>query len=363
MFPKKEIHLIQNMIQDAAGSCRRHPKSNNNNSIQPISTTSINRISSDEFTFHADESVSGKRLDSVVSSFIPSCSRSIAASLITKGKITVEDRIKKPSYKVKCGDKITGAIPDPEPVLFLPEPIELNILYEDSDIIVINKQPGIVVHPAPGHYSGTLVNALLFHCPDLTGIGGEIRPGIVHRLDKDTSGALVVAKNDISHTNLSLQFKERKVKKKYLALVCGNMEPDSGSIKLPIGRHPSDRKKMSVLTRKPKMAETLWEVLERFKVATLIEIDLKTGRTHQIRVHCAAKRHPVIGDQVYGNKSNLSIISNSNKNQEFSMQVKRHMLHAWKIRFDHPVTNKIMEFEAPMPEDMKEFISSLKGLS
>lgn len=361
MFPEKGIPLNQNVNKNAAGSCRRHPKSNENNSIQPISTSCINSISSEEFIFYADESVSGKRLDIVVSSFIPSCSRSIAASLIIKGKITVRDHIKKPSYRVKYGDKISGAIPDPEPVLFLPEPIELNILYEDSDIIVINKQPGIVAHPAPGHYSGTLVNALLFHCPDLTGIGGEIRPGIVHRLDKDTSGVLVVAKNDISHANLCLQFKERRVKKKYLALVCGSMEQDSGSITLPIGRHPWDRKKMSVLTRKPKMAETLWGVIERFEAVTFIGINLKTGRTHQIRVHCAAIRHPVLGDHVYGNRLKLSV--NSRKIQELSIQVKRQMLHAWKIRFSHPVTNKTMEFEAPLPDDMKELISLLKGLA
>ena len=351
--------MVQNVIPDTADSCRRYPKSNKNDCIQPISTNYINHISSKEFTFYADESISGKRLDIVVSSFIPSCSRSIAASLIIKGKITVLDHLKKPGYRVRCGDKITGTIPDPEPVLFLPEPIELNILHEDSDIIVINKQPGIVAHPAPGHYSGTLVNALLYHCPDLTGIGGEIRPGIVHRLDKDTSGVLVVAKNNISHTNLCLQFKERRVKKNYLALVCGRMEQDSGSITLPIGRHPSDRKKMSVLTRKPKIAETLWKVVERFEYLTLLEIDLKTGRTHQIRVHCAAIRHPVLGDQVYGNRSKLSV--DSKIIQDFSIQIKRQMLHAWKIRFEHPGTNKTMEFEAPLPDDMNKLISLLKG--
>nr|CBX31164.1 Uncharacterized RNA pseudouridine synthase ylyB [uncultured Desulfobacterium sp.] len=329
------------------------------NCIQPSSAICINHISSKEFTFYADESVSGIRLDIVVSSYIPLCSRSIAASLINKGKITVCNQIKKQGYKVKFGDKITGTIPDPEPVSFLPEPIELNILYEDSDIIVINKPPGIVAHPAPGHYSGTLVNALLFHCPDLTGIGGEIRPGIVHRLDKDTSGALVVAKNDISHTNLCLQFKERRIRKKYLALVWGNPEHDSGSITLPIGRHPSNRKKMSVLTRKPKTAETLWKVIERYKSVSLWEIDLKTGRTHQIRVHCAAIKHPVIGDQVYGNRPKLSV--DLKNTQDFYKQIKRQMLHAWKIGFMHPVTNKTMEFEAPLPDDMKELISSLKG--
>lgn len=361
MFRVKGIPLIQNVIKNAVGSCRRHPKSDENSVIKSLSKPTITRISSKEITFYVDEAVSGKRLDIVVSSFVSSCSRSIAASLINKGKITVLDCVKKPSYRVKYGDKISVAIPDPEPVLFLPEPIKLNILYEDSDIIVINKQPGIVVHPAPGHYSGTLVNALLFHCPDLTGIGGEIRPGIVHRLDKDTSGTLIVAKNDISHGNLSLQFKERRIKKRYLALVCGNIEQDSGTITLPIGRHSSDRKKMSVLTRKPKIAETSWKIIERFEAVTLIGIDLKTGRTHQIRVHCAAIGHPVLGDQVYGNRPKL--LFNLKRMQEFSIQVKRQMLHAWKIRFDHPVTNKTMEFEAPVPDDMKKLLSSLKRLT
>ncbi len=354
MFPEKKIQLNQK----TAGICRRQPKLNQSNCIQYLSNNCSNSISSNEFIVYADESTSGKRLDIVVSSFLPSSSRSMVSSLIIKGNIRVQEQIKKPSYRVKHGDKITGTIPEPAPVLYLPEPIELKILFEDSDIIVINKQPGIVAHPAPGHYSGTLVNALLFHCPDLTGIGGEIRPGIVHRLDKDTSGVLVVAKNDNSHASLSLQFKDRRVKKKYLALVCGNMEKDTGSIMLSIGRHPSDRKKMSISTRKPKIAQTLWKVIERFEDVTLLEVDLKTGRTHQIRVHCAAIRHPVLGDQVYGNRSKISVKS-SNK-EELPILVSRHMLHAWKISFDHPATNKKMEFEAPLHDDMQEVISLLK---
>ena len=315
-----------------------------------------------DFVICADESASGQRLDVVVSSLIPSCSRSIAASLILKGKITVQDNVKKPGYRVKYGDKISGTIPDPEPVRYLPEPIKLNVLHEDADIIVINKPPGMVIHPAPGHYSGTLVNALLYHCPDLPGIGGEIRPGIVHRLDKDTSGVLVVAKNDASLTSLAYQFRERKIRKKYLAIVHGSMEQDSGSIALPIGRHPSDRKKMSVLTRKPRMAETAWEVAERFETATLIRIDLKTGRTHQIRVHCAAIRHPVVGDLVYGGRSNSSAKSNGKESASGGLRLaKRQMLHAWRIKFNHPVTKKTMEFEAPIPNDMAELIDSLKA--
>ncbi|RPH52920.1 MAG: RluA family pseudouridine synthase [Desulfobacteraceae bacterium] len=314
------------------------------------------------FVICADESASGKRLDVVVSSLIPSCSRSIAASLILKGIISVQGNIKKPGYRVKYGDKISGSIPAPEPVRHLPEPLELDILHEDEDIIVINKPPGMVVHPAPGHYSGTLVNALLYHCPDLPGIGGEIRPGIVHRLDKDTSGALVVAKNDASLASLAYQFRERKIRKQYLALVHGSMEQDSGSIALPIGRHPSDRKKMSVLTRKPRMAETAWEVAERFDTATLIRIDLKTGRTHQIRVHCAAIRHPVVGDPVYGGRAKILVNSKIKGSATGGLKLaKRQMLHAWRIRFNHPATKKTMEFEAPVPDDMAELIGKLRN--
>lgn len=316
-----------------------------------------------DFVICADESASGQRLDVVVSSLIPSCSRSIAASLILSGKITVQDNVKKPGYRVRCGDKISGTIPDPEPGRYLPEPIELDVLHEDADIIVINKPPGIVVHPAPGHYSGTIVNALLFHCHDLAGIGGEMRPGIVHRLDKDTSGVLVAAKNDFAHAFLSFQFKERKIKKKYVALVYGSMEQDSGSIVLPIGRHTSDRKKMSVVTRKPRIAETYWKVVERLGVVSLISIDLKTGRTHQIRVHCSAIKHPVVGDQVYGHTRIKAPNTNNREKQELLKSVKRQMLHAWRIRFCHPSTKKTMEFEAPIPNDMAELIDSLKAMS
>ncbi|MFO7665402.1 MAG: RluA family pseudouridine synthase [Desulfobacterales bacterium] len=315
------------------------------------------------FTICVDGSVSGKRLDIVVSSFLPSCSRSLAASLIRKGNILVQDNLKKPGYRVIPGDKISGTIPDPDPICFTPEPIEINILYQDSDIIVINKAPGIVVHPAPGHYSGTIVNALLFHCSDLAGIGGEMRPGIVHRLDKDTSGVLVVAKNDSAHAFLSSQFRERKIQKKYLALVYGSMEQDSGSIKLSIGRDTSDRKKMSVVTRKPRIAETHWKVENRLEGVSLISIDLKTGRTHQIRVHCSAIKHPVVGDKVYGHgRINASNKNNKEINELFK-SVKRQMLHAWRIRFCHPSTNNIMEFEAPVPDDMAELIYSLKALN
>ena len=214
-----------------------------------------------------------------------------------------------------------------------------------------------MVHPAPGHHSGTLVNALLYHCPKLEGIGGALRPGIVHRLDKDTSGVLVVAKNDRAHLNLSRQFKSRQVKKKYLALVYGKMESDSGSVSLPIGRHPVDRKKMSTNSRKSRVAETTWQIRERFESASLIEVDLKTGRTHQIRVHCAAIKHPVIGDKVYGPRKTGR---NATYGKHIFESIPRQMLHAWRIELTHPVTEAMVSFEAPIPTDMQAVIAALR---
>jgi len=219
---------------------------------------------------------------------------------------------------------------------------------------VINKPPGIVVHPAPGHHSGTLVNALLYHCPKLEGIGGEIRPGIVHRLDKDTSGVMVVAKNSAAHQDLALQFKSRRIKKKYLALVYGRMASDSGRVELPIGRHPVERKKMSTHSRKSRLAETTWQVRKRFAQATLLEIHLKTGRTHQIRVHCAAIKHPVVGDSVYGGRK-------AGKSMAYDLlkSVPRQMLHAWQLEFAHPKTQKMRCFEAPIPSDIGDILDKL----
>jgi 23S rRNA pseudouridine1911/1915/1917 synthase len=217
---------------------------------------------------------------------------------------------------------------------------------------VINKEAGLVVHPAPGHYTGTLVNGLLYHCPDLTGVGGEIRPGIVHRLDKDTSGAIVVAKNDTVHNNLSLQFKSKKIKKKYLALVYGEIESDSGTISLPIGRHPIDRKKMSTISRKGRSAETSWRVKERFCGVTFLELSLKTGRTHQIRVHCATINHPIVGDSVYCSRKAVKSLIKS---------IPRQMLHAWCLGFTHPITQKFMSLEAPIPQDMSKVLNELRA--
>jgi 23S rRNA pseudouridine1911/1915/1917 synthase len=311
------------------------------------------------FTIRVDVTDSGKRLDLLVASRIGDCSRSFAATLIRDGKIRVLDEEKKPGYRVRAGEEIRGHIPSPEPVLFKPEPIPIHILHEDDDIIVVNKQPGLVVHPAPGHTSGTLVNGLLYHCPNLQGIGGEVRPGIVHRLDKDTSGVLVVAKNSGAHHGLSNQFKGRTIQKKYLALVYGKMKADSGTILLPIGRHPVDRKKMSIHSKKSRNAETTWKVKERFILATLIDIDLKTGRTHQIRVHCAAINHPVMGDPVYGGRRRRIPIETT---PGHCLSVPRQMLHARRLEFTHPSTHANLSFEAPIPSDMQEIITALRSI-
>ena len=266
----------------------------------------------------------------------------------------------KPGYRVKNGDQVKGIIPPPEPLTFRPEPIPIEILFEDDQMIVVNKQPGLVVHPAPGHYSGTLVNALLYHCPTLGSIGGKIRPGIVHRLDKDTSGVLVVARNDAAHHHLARQFKSRQVKKRYLALVHGQVKGESGTVAFPIGRHPVDRKKMSTRSRKARGAETRWKVKERFDGVTLLDLDLKTGRTHQIRVHCAAIGHPVVGDAVYGGRRRLAI-SGSRENVSPQIKVARQMLHAQFLQLVHPEDQRPMSFEAPLPADMAELIEAFRN--
>jgi 23S rRNA pseudouridine1911/1915/1917 synthase len=311
------------------------------------------------FTILVDKSGSGQRLDQFIASRIPVPSRAAAANLIRNGNIQVEGELKKPGYRVRAEDEISGRIPPPEPISFKPEPIEIDILYEDRHLIVVNKPAGLVVHPAPGHYTGTLVNALLYHIPDLEGIGGEIRPGIVHRLDKETSGALVVAKNADAHHHLAKQFKSRKIQKTYLALVLGKMKSDSGTISLPIGRHPKDRKRMSTISRKSRLAETSWKVRERFHGVTFIELDLKTGRTHQIRVHCAAINHPVLGDRVYGSqKAEKKALTEKDP----ATPIPRQMLHAWRLGFTHPATETTVSVEAPIPEDMETLIDELKKI-
>lgn len=317
------------------------------------------------FAILANESDQGRRLDAVVAAHIPGCSRSLAANLISNHEIVVDNLPKKPGYRIKAGDKILGRIPAPVETEYQPEPIPLHILYQDSHIVVLNKQAGLVVHPAPGHGSGTLVNALLYHCPDLAGIGGEIRPGIVHRLDKDTSGTMVVAKTASAHENLARQFKNRTVQKKYLALVYGELKSDEGSLKLPIGRHPVHRKRMSTASPKGRDAETRWKVRERLGGITLLESSLKTGRTHQIRVHCATMGHPVVGDPVYRPRKLWTNLKNLLPNLPPAVitalkLISRQMLHAWQLGFRHPAENKFLIFESPLPPDMADIINFLR---
>jgi 23S rRNA pseudouridine1911/1915/1917 synthase len=320
------------------------------------------------FTILANESDQGRRLDALVADRLPDCSRSRAANLIKNLEILVGNQPKKPGYRVKYGDKVHGRIPAPMQADYTPEAIPLQILYQDRHIVVIDKPAGLVVHPAPGHRSGTLVNALLYHCPDLAGIGGEIRPGIVHRLDKDTSGTMVVAKNAAALENLANQFKTRNVQKIYLALVHGQFRSDKGTILLPIGRHPVHRKRMSTVTRKGRNAETFWRVRKRFRGVTLLELTLKTGRTHQIRVHCATIGHPVVGDQVYRARKRLKDRARSSPKSSSSMATRlnaipRQMLHAWRLGLAHPDTGEDMMFESPIPEDMAALMEKLRQMA
>ncbi len=312
-------------------------------------------------TFTAAECQAGSRLDTVIAAQFPTLSRSYAGRLIRAGCVTVNGVTKKPRHVIRSGDVVRCEIPPPQPITCKPEPIPLSILYEDADVIVLNKPPGIVVHPAPGHHSGTLVNGLLHHCQDLKGIGGQLRPGIVHRLDKDTSGALVVAKDDTAHAALSRQFKKRLVQKRYLALVYGDMKTSAGVIDLPIGRHPTNRKKMSTKSRRSRSTETRWKIKERFSGVTLLEVDLRTGRTHQVRVHCSAIGHPVVGDAKYGGKKKWKELP-SQETKDIVKSVHRQMLHSWQLGFTHPRTGQLMSFESPVPDDMASVLKSLRAV-
>jgi 23S rRNA pseudouridine1911/1915/1917 synthase len=302
----------------------------------------------------------GRRFDLFLSSNMADCSRNRASELIRGGHITIGGVVKKPGYRLQAGDHVSGALPTPAPTVYLPEAIPLEILFEDAHIIVLNKPPGMVVHPAPGHSNGTLVNALLHHCSDLTGIGGELRPGIVHRLDKDTSGTLVVAKSEPALNHLAAQFKNRTVEKTYLALVRGRVRDTGGEIRLPIGRHQVHRKKMSVTSRRARTAHTEWTLRDRLGGASLLEVHLKTGRTHQIRVHCAAIGHPILGDAVYGGRRQRSESVFDNLGNAVPIPG-RQMLHAWRLTIVHPATGRGMRFESRMPADMAAVVERLGG--
>lgn len=276
-------------------------------------------------------------------------SRARAQKLIENGNVTINDKsIVKSNRLLKIDDNVAVYVPPPEETEIVPENIPIDIIYEDNDIIVINKARGIVVHPAAGNYSGTLVNALLFHSKNLSGINGKIRPGIVHRLDKDTSGVMVVAKNDAAHLSLSEQIASKQAKRIYLAIVHGNLKNDFGEIEGDIGRHPKDRKKMAVVSKNGKYAKTLYRVLTRFKDYCLIACELKTGRTHQIRVHMAHIGHPVACDPLYGTKKNAPF------------KINGQALHSAKLSLIHPNTNEEMEFFCKLPEDMRDILRLLR---
>ena len=276
-------------------------------------------------------------------------SRTFLQKLIRQGEVKVNGKVAKPSQFVQIGDRVHVRIPAPTPLEIKPEPIPLNILYEDPSLLIVNKPPGLVVHPAPGHDTGTLVNALLYHCRDLSGIGGRERPGIVHRLDKGTSGLLLVAKTDEAHRFLSRQFASHSIQRTYLALVRGKMKKPPKKIDLAIGRDRLERKKISPKTARPKPAVTFLEIVERFSTSTLVAASPKTGRTHQIRVHLASVGHPLLGDRVYGGGSLEE------------MPIERPMLHAHRLGFIHPVSHKFFEFETPIPEDMAHLIRLLRS--
>ncbi|MCZ8511254.1 RluA family pseudouridine synthase [Paenibacillus filicis] len=291
----------------------------------------------------------GERIDKFITEAMEEeISRTQVQQWIKDGCVTVNGQSVKPNYKLNDSDRLELVIPEPETLDITPEPIPLNIVYEDSDVIVVNKPRGLVVHPAPGHYSGTLVNGLMYHCNDLSGINGVMRPGIVHRIDKDTSGLLMAAKNDLAHASLTEQLKAHSVNRKYIALVHGNVPHDNGTVDAPIGRDPKDRKLYTVTERNSKHAVTHFVVLERLGDYTLMELKLETGRTHQIRVHMKFIGHPLVGDPAYG------------LTRERGITMKGQALHAAVLGFEHPRTGEILQFEAALPEDMTKLLEALK---
>ena len=302
----------------------------------------------DAMIITVDEGFAGERIDKVICSFSKELSRSGVQKMMECGAVTIASKPVSKNYKVKLGDKISVVIPKPRELELKPENIELDIRYEDSDLLVVNKPKGMVVHPAAGNYDKTLVNALLYHCKgSLSGINGVIRPGIVHRIDKDTSGLLIVAKNDFAHINLAEQIKVHSFEREYQTVVYGGFKTDCGTVDAPIGRHSVDRKKMCVTEKNSKNAVTHYEVVERYKGFTHLRVHLETGRTHQIRVHMAYIGHPVAGDPVYGPKKVITELCGQ-------------CLHAGLIGFRHPRTGKHIEVTSELPEYFEAFLRRLE---
>ncbi len=312
------------------------------------------------FSIRIAEKARGKRFDQFLSESDLNLSRSQAKKLIETEAILLNQRPTKPSHHLRAGDLASGTIPAAEPLSLEPEPFPLSILFEDSSIIVVDKPAGMVVHPAAGNPSGTLVNALLYHCTDLSGINGVLRPGIVHRLDKDTSGVMVVAKGDEAYHHLARQFKNRVVQKIYLAIAQGEIEGKEGMIEAPIGRHQTERKRMSTHTRKGRAAITRWKVIEWLNGFTLLEILPQTGRTHQIRVHLSSIGYPILGDPVYGKKNRDGSIQDSVL-RECAKRMGRQALHAHRLGFVHPRTGERVDFVAPVPKDFEEVLDCLEA--
>lgn len=302
----------------------------------------------EERFFTAEETMTNERIDKFLSAQMPDRSRSYIQKLIKDGLVEVNGKQVKANYKLGSEDEVKLQIPELEVPDILPEEIPLDILYEDTDLLVVNKPKGMVVHPAPGHYTGTLVNALMYHCREnLSGINGVMRPGIVHRIDMDTTGSLLVCKNDRAHQILAEQLKDHSITRRYEAIVHGNLKEDTGTVNAPIGRHPTDRKKMSVHAPRGREAVTHYRVLEHFGNYTHIECELETGRTHQIRVHMASIGHPILGDLVYGPA-------------KCPFRLQGQTLHARVLGFVHPSTGAYVQFDAPLPEYFEELLKKLR---
>ncbi|MBN1254366.1 MAG: RluA family pseudouridine synthase [Deltaproteobacteria bacterium] len=313
-----------------------------------------------EFTLTVERAGHNKRLDLFLAEHLPAQSRAQIQRYIRDGHIVLNAAPAKAKTQVKAGDLITGHLPAPTVSEVIPEELPIPFIYQDEHIVVINKPAGMVVHPAGRVQSGTVVNALLFHVRDLQGVGGVVRPGIVHRLDKGTSGVMVAAKSDRAHEALVNQFKEREVQKTYLALVYGKIEGAEGAITAPMGRHPTDRKRFSLRTRQPKEALTEWLVQERFEGITFVQVSPKTGRTHQIRVHMASINHPLVGDPLYTKTRRFAQIEDSVLRERIEA-LGRQALHASRIAFRHPITGKTLEFTAPLPADIENILEVLRG--